>query len=895
MAAYIYKDSLSKPRFRADLPRPIDALRLYPQSKWDSLSIIGQAGVESLKQGFDAQEFEIFHNRSEMLKEQDFVVFEREQGFVLPAWALWAAVGISVATSVYSIIQANKMKTPGNLNRTQESATNRIQSRENEPRVNQRVENNYGQLRNFFTQMSLPYIRCEDNQQAEYSYMSAGKGRYLIEDVRDARTLGSSLQQWTMQAYRPFESPNNAQPYMTIGTPFTQEVFTTFQSDDLDRQELDPPNALEVTTNWKMSYVAGKAQLTSTNTELDLRGYFSVGQQVSMEDVVAVKSIGVVEVAKYISETGLYVPKTIDTYSVELFGDGYEVESVTETLLTLNIPAGKDSIWTGLTNYEPWKITTQISHGENINKADLEDNLYNRYYIDSVTPGDVLSPVDTIRDTKIIGAFDGTIGPFEVEESCTSIQYNLYSDALLKDKGKNETYSITIDGNAIIRELDNDGNRTGNKKTYDWSLSSNEKNRRKQACRSFDIIKPYTRCSIEFVRTTDRDFSYAGSVRDIVELTELYFHRDDGKAHFGDKTTIQLRRTQTTYGIGKASKISALTTSELNINGTWTATRYFDDIVCDAAQDSVFGRRNPETVAQMRSDLRTARDELIDYFGREDVAYFDYCIDSENITFESFVKMVANAVFCTPYLKSTMRFAPDVAQPIDTAIFGHSNKLIADESLKFSFDDLSNKKYDCVEVKYRNPDNMDAQENFFIPSQGSNPKTVEANGVRNKRNAEIHGWREWNRILYQRYSYECTVGLEATQLIPNQRIGITNNCCAETLDGHFKAWDGGVNVRFSQEADLSEGGYKIVIQSPQGGVGVFGVTQGVDLWHGVLSEAPLFDINTNLKENLTVYRIAKEDDLTTESYALQEPELTDKGIKLKAVNYAPEVYSKDHI
>ena len=76
---------------------------------------------------------------------------------------------------------------------------------------------------------------------------------------------------------------------------------------------------------------------------------------------------------------------------------------------------------------------------------------------------------------------------------------------------------------------------------------------------------------------------------------------------------------------------------------------------------------------------------------------------------------------------------------------------------------------------------------------------------------------------------------------------------------------------------------------------MFGVTQGIDLWHGVLSEMPAFDINTNLKENLTVYRIAKENDLVTESYALQEPELTEKGVKLKAVNYAPEIYSKDHI
>ena len=76
----------------------------------------------------------------------------------------------------------------------------------------------------------------------------------------------------------------------------------------------------------------------------------------------------IVVVAEYSSSTHTYTPKTIDTYSVELFGDGYEVESVTETLLTLTIPAGKETIWTGLTDYQPWKVTTQISHGEQIKR-----------------------------------------------------------------------------------------------------------------------------------------------------------------------------------------------------------------------------------------------------------------------------------------------------------------------------------------------------------------------------------------------------------------------------------------------------------------------------------------------------------------------------------------------
>ena len=900
MAAYIYYDSISKPRFRSDLPRPIDALKLFDVNQYNSLSIVGQAGIEAVKNGNNPAEFEIFHNRKQMLTEQDFIVFVREGAPVAAFWAAWGAwisAGVAIATSIYSIVMANKLKTPSNLNRSQESATNRIQSRSNEPRTNQRVERSYGQVRNFFTMMALPYIRCEKNQQVEYSYMSAGQGEYEIDDVRDNRTLGKSLQEWSMGAYLPFQSPNNGKAYHKIGTDIDRPIFTTFQSKDLSREELDPPNELEVTTSWKFSGIDGKAHVTSTNTEIDLRDFFTLNDDVDLSGLITTYQSAKVKVARIThsgdGEHAVIGSKNVYSYTINELSIGYVVESVSADTLIMSIPDVDIDKW-NVTDYVPLSSTYKASHGELLHESETVYEGYKNYYKNSGELGDALNLVETKHEVQFSASFDGTIGPFEVERDCSIIQYNLYSDALLKDKGKNKTESLTVSGVATVLEVDEDGKHTGVGKVYPWEISSNEKNRRKQACKSFDITKPYERCTIEFRRTSDRDFKYQGSVRDIVELTEMYFHRDDKKAHFGDKTTLQFRRTQTTYGVGKESAVSALTTSKLKIDGTMKLSRFFDEIICDAASDPLFGRRSPETVAQMRIDLRAARDELIAYFGREDVAYFDYCVDSENITFENFVRMVANAVYCTPYLKSTLRFSPDIDQPIDTMIFGHANKLIADEELKFSFDDLQAKKYDCVEVKWRNPANMDSQEIFFIPTQGSNPKAIDLTGVRDKRRATVHAWREWNRIRYQRYSYEFTAGLEATQMIPNQRIGIVNNVCANSLDGYVRAWDGGVNVLLSQEADLSSGGYKIALQNPQGGIGIFDAKQGRDLRHVVLNEVPTFHVNAHLSENLTVYRIAKEDELTRDSYQTQELELANSGgVKVRSVNYAPEVYSKD--
>ena len=888
MAAYIYYDSISKPRFRSDLPRPIDALKLFSTEQYNSLSIVGQAGIEAVKNGNDPSEFEIFHNKKQMLTEQDFIVFVREGAVVIPAWVMWVAVGISVATSIYSIVMANKLKTPSNVNRTQESATNRIQNRSNEPRTNQRVERNYGQVRNFFTMMSLPYIRCENNQQVEYSYMSSGQGEYDIDDVRDNRTLGKSLQEWSMGAYLPFKSPNNAQPYHTIGTDIDRPIFTTFQSKDLSREELDPPNELSVVMIPLFTHVSGNIGEITTESDVDLTNSFAPDDELNLKGVYPAKDIpgGYIQIRQGADVTAF---DTIDRRDI---GDGlYAITNVEAKKLTVKIPESAIDAWKGMSGFGIYKTCWRLQRGEIVGVGGnhpVGDWQY-KGTADYATP-----TVELTSSTAISTLYDGTIGPFEVERDCSIIQYNLYSDALLKDKGNNETESLTVSGVATVLEIGEDGKPTGVGVVHPWEVSSNTKNRRKQACQSFDIAKPYDRCTIEFRRTSDRDFGYQGSVRDIVELTEMYFHRDDKKAHFGDKTTLQFRRTQTTYGVGKESSVSALTTSKLKINGSMKLSRFFDEIICDAAADPLFGRRSPDAVAQMRIDLRAARDELIEYFGREDVAYFDYCVDSENITFENFVRMVANAVFCTPYLKSTLRFSPDIDQPIDTMIFGHANKLIADEELKFSFDDLQAKKYDCVEVKWRNPDNMDSQEIFFIPTQGSNPKTIDLTGVRDKRRATVHAWREWNRIRYQRYSYEFTAGLEATQMIPNQRIGIVNNVCANSLDGYIRAWDGGVNVLLSQEADLSSGGYKIALQNPQGGIGIFDATQGRDLHHVVLNEVPTFHVNAHLSENLTVYRIAKEDELTRDSYQTQELELANSGgVKVRSVNYAPEVYSKD--
>ena len=909
MAAYIYYDSISKPRFRSDLPRPIDALKLFETNQYNSLSIVGQAGIEAVKNGNNPAEFEIFHNRQQMLAEQDFIVFVREGAVVIPAWVMWVAVGVSVATSIYSIVMANKLKTPSNVNRTQESATNRIQGRENQPRLNQRVERIYGEVRAFPADMMKSYIVYEKDEQIEYACYCIGQGEYGIDDVRDGNTLGRIMGGgWSASFYQPFSDLIDDKPYHNIGSVVGGGVLrTTFESNEAVFDEIDPPNDNSIyipsfSITGSMATHSAKLSVKDTKPGYSLRDHFVAGEYITFTDLY----LGWRKenpITLHNPDGSVYPCNQWELLNASLDSEGkikYLISRVEKDFIVIDIDeqttnADVVRAWYSSVDFSMTYFVSVILIGYKyqfwvIDDPDIDGKQLNAT-IDGVKYYTVGKQTDIITRIDKIGSY--AVGPFAGVDN-TYVQVNISSDGIYAIDANNNTHSIQVVGRIVCRELDDNNEQTGRSNDTHWSIMSNSINTKKQIGITVDVVSTYKKYTIEVVRDTERDKDWQGSWVDVVNLEALYFYKNNAPRSFGDKTLVITQRRQSSFGVGRPRKLSLLATSKLKINGTMKLSRFFDEIICDAAADPLFGRRSPETVAQMRIDLRAARDELIAYFGREDVAYFDYCVDSENITFENFVRMVANAVFCTPYLKSTLRFSPDIDQPIDTMIFGHANKLIADEELKFSFDDLQAKKYDCVEVKWRNPDNMDSQEIFFIPTQGSNPKTIDLTGVRDKRRATIHAWREWNRIRYQRYSYEFTAGLEATQMIPNQRIGIVNNVCANSLDGYVRAWDGGVNLLLSQEADLSSGGYKIALQNPQGGIGIFDAAQGRDLHHVVLNEAPTFHVNAHLSENLTVYRIAKEDELTRDSYQTQELELANSGgVKVRSVNYAPEVYSKD--
>lgn len=913
MSAYILEDSLSKPKFRADICRPIDAMMLFPSNQWDSLVIIGEAGIKAVKHAnATPEDFNIKLNSDEMHRIQDCAVIKREGMVAIPAWVSWVAVGVSVATSIYSIIAASNIKTPSNINRTQESPNNRIQARENEARLGQRVEYICGEVRSFCSKMAREYITIENNEQVEYGYYCVGEGLLDIDDIRDGRTSGNLMSGWSLSAYGPNQSPMTGDaPFYKIGTDINEPIKTAFVSDEAVRDEIEPPNDLSLELDLRITGNndgTGKIKIFNKPADYSFLENYNTNEKVTLGFAYATavtgqktmyrlsfsgQGAGFTQVLIDANDFVDISENAIDGQTIE-----YTIKSLTDSEMIVEIPQNIDQ-----SQIDAWNRTsdTKIVRKDMFKVDEFGDGT--SIFYSNGLEGDYYSEVGGTYTKSIVtsqpvngilsGSSSRILGPFAGQTGITTIQYNLLSDGLYKDAGNNNLSNVTVEGQCIVREIDENGVPTGRSFPSDWSLSTNPENKRKQTGDTFVVEHQYQNYTIEFIRNTPRDFGFQGSVLDVVELTELYFMRiePDG-AQYGNKTTIHTRRKQSTFGVGKAQKINMLAKQQY-ADG---ASRYFDDTLYYMALNNKFGRRTQAQASRMRDHLRGIRQEIVDYFGSEEAAYFDYTFDSTDITFEEAVNQISKSVFSSAYqIGSDIRFFPNLKQNSDAMVFSHANKQVGKQSFKYSFTDLQDKGYDCVEINWRNPANQDAEETIYIPSQGDNPKTIDLVGVRSKKKAEVHGWREWYKIKHQRFSYECLVGLEATHLVPGRRVGIVNNIAGVNMDGYVKAWDSDRRIAANQEIEIPDGDYTLIMSMPQGGTEAFSVKQGRYKDELVLDRRPVFEINTSLMENPQYFRIAKDDDLPKDSYSVQEVRLTDSGIQLVGVNYTPEQYQKDYL
>lgn len=542
----------------------------------------------------------------------------------------------------------------------------------------------------------------------------------------------------------------------------------------------------------------------------------------------------------------------------------YTINTLTAGLLTLSDPAGVNADWNVMAD----------SYGG-------------------------VSPTLT---THIQAQAERWIGWFiveSVEPVSRAIANVVALNGLYADNGRQQyRKDVTVQMQAV--PIDAAGNPTGGTNVFDGTIQGSATSRSTRALTmDINLSASSSRWKFRMRRTNNTDTDFDGQVVDEIKWRDLYAAAVVSKPNFGDVTTIQSVTYATDGALAiKERKLNALVTRKLpqrvsgsTFTSTLHATNNVADILSAICLDPRMGNRSTAEVDF--DNLYATAAEINSYFG-VNVAQFNYTIDSDNLSFEETVDMIAQAVYCKAYRRgSVLRLFFERETNESAILFNHRNKVPGSEQRTTSFGTAE--AYDGVEFQWVRPSD-DSVQTMYLPADRSavNPKRVESVGVRVESQAHFHAWRAWNKIRYQNETIEFDALPEANLLTLSERILCADNTRGQSQDGEIMSVDGLV-VELSQPFDWGAGTYTIFLQGSDGLVESMPVASGGARRFALLSRAPRVPLVVD-GYNQTKYIITNSFDtrrarpfLVTEKSQPND----DMTIPLTAINYDARYYAND--
>jgi hypothetical protein len=677
-----------------------------------------------------------------------------------------ATIAIAIAiVAVLAVVAGTFLLMPKTPNTTKpnagqgQSATNSITDRTNQARLNQRIEDTYGERFVIFTLLQVPYRKFVNNVEHEYSYMCVGRGDYAIneDDVLDGDTPLSSIAGTSASFYGPNTSPNSGDaPTLQIGDAITEPLRTIIRSSSVTGEELLPPNYKywDFSTSGFFHYEGegtGFAPYFSKDGGDKLPRYFDIGDSVMVT-----------------SQT-----YTDGGHSANLTGGPYVASFV-----------GTNLVLPGAFNVNPDWLNVALFSGH--------ETTHNKPIIVDGTQGQ-----HGLRGPFIVGlpTMSGLI--FNFVQPNSSFKVN---------NTTGEYTPIDIDLQIVVQPCEKDGTNVGGSHTYTRTLIGTTS----QGQRGFTYQIPFTSTTgfvkVSVERLTARDFTDGFQATDQTLWRDLYVYDLNVPSDFGDVTTVQsVTIANSTSLAAKERKLCATVIRKIHqydrATGTFSsglvALKDAANILFSVALDPYIGN---QTTSQI--DLAGIYDTVVavaDYFGLDECAEFNATFDDSDLTFEQTVASIAAAVFCTAYRQgSQIKFSFERLTADSKQLFNHRNKIPRSEKRSFTFGTINN--FDGVELTYLDPDNNDAPAVIRIPDDGSaiNPNKVDTVGIRNHVQAYMMAYRIYNKQQYQRITTEFTALQQADLLVLTDRILVSNNVRPDVQDGDVIAQNG-VILTLSQQ------------------------------------------------------------------------------------------------
>ena len=783
-------------------------------------------------------------------------------GFVAPF--IPYIIGAVVAV-VAAFVLAPAIPTTNTNGRAQQSPNNSLESRSNSPRVNQRVNDIFGDERCVFDLLSVPISEFVDNQEFESFYASIGRGRYDILDFKDGTTPLTSIQGAAASVFGPYTSPNSGDaPFYTVGGGVAGRLMTAARVNSVDGQSLEAPNEGAVSFAGATATTGGVVTMPSSFTG-DLSSLFEPGDELVLDDAWFIEP----EVSP------------VDSFSARSVAGSYNVTSVTSNTIGLDVTGVPN--WAHAGQFAPSlyvPIFGGISEGSTV-------------YLSPPAFGFVeYKQTAIIKNPKRLN-----VGPFVVTDTAVDMfRYNIVAlSGLYRDDGT--VYPLTVDLELTIERLDNNGTPTGDvAPPYTITLTGSQ---RDTVALTHNIANPFlgsqTRHTMR--RVTDRPSTDGQNVSDEIKWRDFFTFRDDVPEQFGDITTAYVRIRATDSALRVKERVANARVVRLipAIGQDWGSTLYplkdFSSIANAIARDPRIGRLPATAFDAQVWELERNRIET--YFGDAGMAECAHTFDDTNITFEESIQLVASACFCQAYRQgSVVRVLADLPQATSTALYCHRNKHPGSDKRSRRF--TTEKRQDGVELSYKSR-LTDAMETYTLGIDGavpSNAKEIEVQGIRTAKQAVIHARRRVNRLKYQRVTVEFDALSEARLLVPTSRIDVVNNTLHGTMDGEVTGQDGLV-LKVSQPVEKGQGEHSVILTRQDGSIESVPVVaaSGREL---TLSRVPSETVYSGYLKART--RFAFGPDASGPAMAVRvesvQPDSIDK-IRVQGVNYSDGYFEGD--
>lgn len=275
----------------------------------------------------------------------------------------WIYLAIAAVVAVAAVILL-RPEIPQLEGRDQKSSTNSLGSTQNEPRINQRIDDIFGRVNRHTPPLwQVPYRIGTDNEECEVLLVAVGRGKYQIHEWYDGDTPVNNIPNAAVSIYGPGTYPGYGSPVMQIGPDITEPIGIYRQSNDLNPAELAPPNDRDnIGVLWKLTGSGLTATLTAVVVPdgFDLIEFYTIGDEVTFNEMYYLNTVGFK--IFYKGDFDILVPREFLVYDnpVDLGQNKtlfYTVTGVTSTTLTLAIPGTAPTevldAWDSMTDYFP--------------------------------------------------------------------------------------------------------------------------------------------------------------------------------------------------------------------------------------------------------------------------------------------------------------------------------------------------------------------------------------------------------------------------------------------------------------------------------------------------------------------------------------------------------------